>query len=297
MRALLTALIVACMAAAALAGEISPKKTTDDDIVVTGKREDKLPSSVITREARNVSRLVSLYHEPLARIDNRVCPGVIGLKREAAEIMVGMIRERAELFGIPLAKENKCTPNILVLFSSDGRAALAELERKYRSISAVLSLKETHELTRDEGPTRVFSIVETRMLNGMPVGRSNDLMKPPVGTVEGGHSRITLVTQQDIIASLVVFDRQATIGKTLNQLADYTVMRAFARTRDVDKGQSLDTILELFAEDGPKPVGLTPFDRAYLAALYEGVPYIPAQAKLRRIDDKLAEGAGMQQGR
>lgn len=295
MRVLLTALLAVFLAAPAFAGDDTPKNASGDDIVVTGQREKEVPPSVVSKQAREVSRLVSFYHEPLARIDDRVCPGVIGLKREFAEMMVGMIRQRAEMFGLPLAKESKCTPNILVLFSSDGRAALAELEHKYRSISAVLSLRETRELTKEEGPARVFSIVETRMLNGMPIGRSNDLMKPPVGMADGGHSRITLGTQRAIVASLVVFDRKAAYGLTLAQLADYAVMRAFARTRDVATGQSLDTILELFDKDGPKPAGLTAFDRAYLAALYEGVPNIAAQAKLRRVDNKLAAGAGMPQ--
>ena len=265
----------------------------DDDIVVTGEREREVLAPVILRQARDISRMGNFHDEPLARFEDRACPGVIGLRQDAAEMMVGMIRARAELFGIPLADESKCSPNIVVLVSADGRAELEEFQREHRYLSDVLSVGEMRELVEDEGPVRVWSIVETRMANGMPVPRRRDLVNPPVGRMWAAHSKITLSSRQDIVATLVVFDRDAVVGKSLAQLADYAAMRSFARTRDMEGDAALGTILGLFSDEGPKPPGMTPFDRAYLASLYDGVANIPAASKLLRVDDKLQEGAGM----
>lgn len=266
----------------------------DGDIVVTGEREREVAPRAITRQAREISRMGNFHNDPLARFEDRACPGVIGLRQDAAEMMVGMIRARAELLGIPLASENRCSPNIVVLFSADGRAELKEFQRKHHYLSDVLSVGELRELMEDEGPVRVWSIVETRMANGMPVARRRDLVNLPVGRMWAAHSKLTLSSRQDIVATLVVFDRDAVVGKSLAQLADYAAMRSFARTRDMEGEAALDTILGLFSGDGPKPPGLTPFDRAYLASLYDGVANIPAAAKLLRVESKLQEGAAMQ---
>lgn len=268
----------------------------DDDIVVTGERASEAPAPVILRQARDISRMGNFHDEPLARFEDRACPGVIGLRQDAAETMVGMIRARAELFGIPLGEETKCSPNIVVLFSADGRAELEEFQREHRYLSDVLSVGELRELVEEEGPVRVWSIVETRMANGMPVPRRRDLVNLPVGRMWSAHSKLTLSSRQDIVATLVVFDRNAVVGMSLVQLADYAVMRSFARTRDMEGEAALDTILGLFAEEGPRPQSLTAFDRAYLASLYDGVANIPAAAKLLRVHDKLEEGAGMPGG-
>lgn len=293
MRFVPSAILAAVLAVPAMEQGGPAEPSDDQDILVTGERQHEVPARVVTRQARQISRMGNFHDEPLARLEDRACPGVIGLKQDAAETMVGMIRARAEMFGIPLAKESKCTPNIVVLFSADGRAELKEFQREHGYLADVLSVGELRELVEDEGPVRVWSIVETRMANGMPVPRRRDLVYPPVGRMWAAHSKITLSSRQDIAATLVVFDRDAAIGKSLAQLADYAVMRSFARTRDMEGDGALDTILGLFSEEGPEPPGLTAFDRAYLASLYDGVPNIPAAAKLLRVDDKLDERAGV----
>src|SRR5688500_4070455 len=66
--------------------------------------------------------------EPLARFEDPLCPGVVGLKREAGESMVGRIRANAATFGRRLADEETCEPNLLIAFVDDGQAFLNRLE-------------------------------------------------------------------------------------------------------------------------------------------------------------------------
>lgn len=58
---------------------------------------------------------------PLPRFVEPVCPGVVGLKLEVAEAVVGRIRENADKLGLPLADPSSCEPNVIASFVVDGR--------------------------------------------------------------------------------------------------------------------------------------------------------------------------------
>ena len=66
--------------------------------------------------------------EPLARFEDEVCPGVVGLKLEAAQDMVGRIRARAAEFGRGLAPEGSCEANLVVAFVDDGLAFARQMQ-------------------------------------------------------------------------------------------------------------------------------------------------------------------------
>ena len=134
---------------------------------------------------------------------------------------------------------------------------------------------------------RVLSVVETRMQNGSLVPRGRDLVNPPVGRMEGGQSLISTATERHITEVVVLFDRAQASGKTIHQLADYAVMRVFARTRDAKGGDAPVSILGLFDANATPPDGMTAFDRAYLAALYDGPAHVKGLSKLLRVSKKL----------
>lgn len=268
------------------AQDAEPAETPE--IVVTGEAD--YGWTEVTRQARAISRETDVRHTPLARFEDRICPGVIGLTTEAAEMMVYRLRQIAETLDIRQLEPGACTPNIVVAFTDDGRADLAALQSKHKLLSEVLSVSEQRELLEEPGPVRVFSIVETRMLNGMPVPRRRNLAQIPVGWMHAGHSKIYTATRQDIVAVTVLFDREAVRGMTLWQLADYAAMRVYARTRE-PKNHDVDSILSLFAADDIAPAGLTAFDLAYLESLYSGIPNLPGVTKIAGVDEKLREQA------
>ena len=270
----------------ALSAQDAVSPTPQADIVVTAKGQP-LDPQIVTRQAREVTRSTDLLDEPLPRFDDFACPGVIGLTQDYAELLVSRIRMIAHDLHIPLAPEGTCHPNIFVAFTENGRADLAEIQRKTHMLSDVLTVQERHELLEEPGPVRVFSVIETRMQNGSIVPRQRSLDRPPVGQMEGGQSLISSGIERHITQVVVLFDRAHATGKTLHQLADYAVMRVFARTRDAKGGDAPVSILGLFDENATPPDGMTAFDRAYLAALYEGPSHVKGISKILRVSRKL----------
>lgn len=221
--------------------------------------------------------------EPLARFEDPLCPGVVGLKREAAEAMVGRIRANAASFGRRLADEASCEPNLLVAFVEDGQAFLNRLADRPGNVFYDMSLAERERLLAEVGPVHVVTRARSRSRDGLTIPRRENLVHAPQTTMWSAHSRIYVPTRKDIISALVLFDRAAISGLTIDQLADYTTMRTLARTLPDPGGVRGESILALFAGE-PRPAGLTEFDRGYLEALYRGPPNMPGSAQLAELE-------------
>jgi hypothetical protein len=77
-----------------------------ENIIVTGERPSH---SEVSRQARDVTDIGSdIRDRPLARVEDRLCPGVIGLKRAGAELMIDRIRWNAERLKMWMAHYNYC---------------------------------------------------------------------------------------------------------------------------------------------------------------------------------------------
>ncbi len=109
---------------------------------------------------------------------------------------------------------------------------MAAIQKKTHLLADVLTVQERHELLDEPGPVRVLSVVETRMQNGAAMPRRRNPSELPTATMEGGQSLISTATERHITQVIVLIDRAHAAGKTIHQLADYAVMRVFARTRD-----------------------------------------------------------------
>jgi hypothetical protein len=251
---------------------------TTDPIIVTGDPEPPSKEEVYD-QARQLSRVgrFRLDEESLPRFETPVCPGIYGLRTEAAELMIDRLRDNATRLEIPLAKEN-CSPNLLVAFVDDGRGFLADLQRKQPERFCLLALSERTELLEEEGPVRVWNNVETRTGAGAPVPRRR--CREQVPSRSGGPGRMFLPSRRDIVATLVMFDRDAVEGMTITQLADYATMRGLSHTRPASGDVPMATILSLFEQDAAAPHELTTFDIGFLRSLYWWRPDVSAANKL-----------------
>lgn len=283
------ALSALALATAAFSQEPKPalKADSGDSIVVTGERE--LPSSRdVSRQARDITDIgTDIRDRPLARIEDRLCPGVIGLRRDAAELMVDRIRWNAERLDMWLADEGGCSPNLIVAFVEDGKAQIAELFDKQPWLFHTLTIPERKALLEEDGPVRVWTTAQQRTRDGMPIQRRESLDAPPVVSMWMAHSKIYLTVREDITQVVLLFDREAVRGKTVIQLADYATMRSFAKTRPADGSAPLGTILTLFEPGHSPPDGLTEFDQAYLRSVYDSIPNLPAANKLLGVNRQL----------
>jgi hypothetical protein len=299
----------AMMAAASV---LSPTATAqpappDPNIVVTGEREPPT-NREIAEQARNISIIGSPLDNPLPRFEDRVCPGVLGLKDEDAAYVIQRIRHNAEQFEVRLHKDDgKCQPNFIVAFVEDAQGQMAQLARSQGYMLAGLSVDARGELIDAPGAARVWTNTVLRTNTGMPIpqrretsiapertlsfnpdnGETARISLPPEARGENSHSRISFAFREDIYSVLILFDREEVRGKSLLQLADYATMRGLAFTRETRGEPEAATILSLFDGDGPKPERLTAFDRAYLASLYDGIPNMPAQSKIGGVNRHL----------
>jgi hypothetical protein len=255
------------------------------DIVVTGER----PSHAeVSRQARDVTDIGSdIRDRPLARVEDRLCPGVMGLKRYAAEMMIDRIRWNAERLNMWLADDADCRPNLIIAFVEDGKATMAELVDHQPWLFETLSRPEREALHAEQGPVREWTTAQDRTRDGMPIERRESLTNPPTVSMWMAHSKIYLTIRQDITQTVVLFDREGVRGKSIVQLADYATMRGFARTRPAEGDAALDTILALFDPGHAPAEQLTDFDQAYLRSLYKEIANLPAAMKLGDVSDEL----------
>ncbi len=281
----LAAMGALCVALPA-AAQSEPGETT---IVVTGEAEPPSRGEV-AEQAQALSRVgrFQLHEEALPRFEAPLCPAVFGLRDDYAAEIVARIRANAARLDLATQAEG-CQPNLVVAFLDDGRSFLADFERRHPRLFRTVASSERDELLREPAPVRVWNNIALRWSGAGP---------PPVGwpkvrpSVRGQLSRGFMPETRDILSSVVLFDKEAVVGMTLSQLADYATMRGLSHTRPADGDEPMATILAMF-EDGTG--ALTPFDIGYLRSLYYAQSNLSAAARFVRVrgraEDARAEAA------
>jgi hypothetical protein len=229
--------------------------------------------------------------QPLPRFQEPICPGVAGLKREAAEMVVGRIRENADALGLPAADPATCRANILVAVLADGRSYVNDLRDRRPYVFEALNKRQRVALFEADTPARSWVRVVTRTRDGMVIERPEGLDIPPQTSMAMAHSKIYSAVRQDIISAGVLIDASAATGISLVQLADYATMRALAGDSREAISQRGGSILALFGGSGATPAELTEGDWIFLRTLYGTLPNNPAAVTLataqRRIDEQV----------
>jgi len=239
-----------------------------NDIIVTAR--PKPPIEVVRKRLRAITRRTG---EQIARFNEPVCAGVIGLPQPYAARVVTRMMTVAKNAGAALAGP-RCRPNLTLVIVDDGRLLLTELKRQKPALFNALPAREVERALTEPGPARVITLTQLLSRDGRAQsldytnGNTGMAGGAPVLQVESA-SIVNMATRQDITGSLVLIDTAAALGKGLDQLADYAALRALAKT-NVSAHEDDDTILSLFSGQGTPPRGLTAFDAAFLKALYHG---------------------------
>lgn len=216
-------------------------------------------------EIRALARAITpptMANEPLPRFFESVCFGSQGLDRQTLIDIGNRLAMDADEAGLRLGGDG-CNPNIVIFFVDGVEGEIKKLLQCRWWVFGYRTLSEIREIVDERGPVRAWSNVETRSREGNRIG-SGGFLHVSVA------SRIASPIRQDALASVVLVERKAIIGKTPVQIADYIAMRTLAgvRPRRTSGGE---TILTLF--DGATrsaPLALTAFDRGYLHGLYAG---------------------------
>ncbi len=259
------------------------QRAEDDQIIVTGRAQDA-SAAEIHRQARDIAVSGNVYDVPLARFEDPLCPGIAGLTAESAGIMIERIRANARFVDMRV-QDDDCEANFVVAFVDDGQAMLRRMMDDSPARFQYLTSVEKREML-EPGPVRVWTDVQPTSRDGMRIGRGRNLVNPPNMRAEMAHSKIYTTIRNDIVMVWVIIDREAARGMSLQQLADYATMRGLVRT-EPEEDMRISSILGLFNRNGPWPEELTDFDRAYLTAVYDSIPNLPAFRKIGRVATEL----------
>jgi hypothetical protein len=248
----------------------------NDRITITGIQPERMRDFV--RELMEPGKLGQL-----SRWEDKVCPGVVGLKPEASQAMLDRIAMRAISLNLKVG-EPGCKANVLIVVTEDGQKFTPTFVQQNKKLfgdafDAGNSLGKTAlaAFTKNDKPVRWWHVSQTVTDRGQVLGDS-------VATVANGGgfngaqvarvnnaSRLGATTHQEFNRIIAIVDTSKTNGVSFSAVADYIAMIALTQVQaDVDAG-GYDSILNVF--DGPvggEPpmMGWTAWDSAFVNGLY-----------------------------
>jgi len=204
---------------------------------------------------------------PLARFEAPLClmvaSGDAALGQEiAARVIANAKAAKVKVRG------NGCSPNALVLIADDARQQLQAVRSSGRRLFAGINARDIDAAMGARDPVYVFQASQSTAASGQAMLRAMPDTPPENRLTAMG--RLSRLTREDMLAALVVIDREAVAGFSPVQIADYASLRLLAPTGELDvaEADTPRTIMTLFLAPADAPAAMTRFDRAYLKALY-----------------------------
>jgi len=226
-----------------------PEEATElGDVIVDGRTREIVRSFVTDVSVSNNRR------GQLARFDRSVCPGVIGIRPDYAQVLNDRIARVALALELRVGGPG-CRPNILIVAAADAEEVSAYIDlapNTFERYAETLERKsEALADIRRPRPVRWWHQTE-QVLDG------------------GSMSRLRSTARTDIRRALILLDMQQIGTVNFGALSDYVAMAALARLNPDAEVSGFSTILNLFenAETRQGNMGLTPWDADYLQALY-----------------------------
>lgn len=234
----------------------------DNTIVVSGLREQEKKIDDFVEDLSLVS-----VHGPMARYEEgEYCPRVLGLSEARNEQIATRMRQVAGAAGMGPAGE-ECTTSALVIFAEDG--ALQDAFRKEHPEYFQELTGDAIEFKGEGGPALSWKLIGRIDRNGQAVPTNVNgvqIVNLPIGS-----SRLQMATRPVIAMAVVLIERSAIAGLTVQQIADHAFMRTVTDTDPQElKGSAAPTILTVMdAPDGAEtPLSLTEWDFAYVKGRY-----------------------------
>lgn len=277
--ALAFSLVMLIAPAVAFAQDADTEAAETNDILVTGQRPLTDDEARILAQ-RYVGELTVIDDdETLALYEpDTYCPGVVGMTQRVNVAIRDRMRKVAEAAGVEPAGSD-CQTSALVIFVDD-KASFIELFRQTHP-EYFRSMKERRfTLYEEPGPVVSWRLAQEMDENGNPVQRTSGVSKAlprgvKVVTSYSGGSRLRAMMSTAIAVSVVVIERGDLNGFTIDQLADYALMRTLTdRSPEKLEGSGAPTILTVLSTPmgGTAYGSVTEWDLAYLKERYEGDP-------------------------
>ncbi len=262
----------------ALCGAQSPTPDVlGDQIVITGVR--LTPEEARTRAAEFVRLTgVAVGHRPAARWLDPVCLRVSGIVPSQAQMVENQMRIIAEAADVPIAR-GSCRTNLIVHFAADAGATVRDIATRSPTRLSEVS-RETHDfLINGSAPIRWWYTTDTRSRHGT-LARGTP---PSFAVIDGGtggsaipanipsimhydSSMISTQANRFLTTATVIVDADQVAGRSLDSIAAYAAMVAFAEIQSGVAAPS-NSILGLFEPENATRE-FTQHDAVFLRTLY-----------------------------
>ncbi len=253
--------------------------SSNEDIVVTGNKTTKaaiaqfIKTTIATPEGGR-------HDGQYARLANPVCPKVVGLSDENRDQVEQRMRGVALAADMRVAQKG-CKPNVFVMVVADGDEAVSTLSKKRSRLFGNMSHYARKRIAKSGGPAYAWKRIQTASAETGALQNSDEITpvpsdQGPVTEVPIMHSsvksNIKRTVQKDMTHSFLLLEKDALVGLTTLQIADYAAMRSYIDTRDSQTRQTPRySILALFdsAKDSEEiPSSVSEMDLMLLSSLY-----------------------------
>lgn len=226
-----------CLTAAAQSDVNEP-----EEVVVTGTAPEALEVHVEALMYPGLTDQIARWNEPL-------CPSFANLGEKQAKVIKDHMEKLAKDVRITVGGDG-CQPNVLLLFTGDADAtAKGVVDHFDYSI-------------RIDGAERIDPF-----LNSDKAMRWLATFDRCGFGCELPNSRITAPTAPSITRMIFVIDAKLLGGRDIKDIADYIAFATLVNPSP-NGAPGLDSILKVFDAPPNKIVGLSPYDHAYLDAVY-----------------------------
>jgi hypothetical protein len=273
----LIAFLAAAAPAASQPAQPQTGGATEESILVEGTRADPRAMVVDTINRAGVV--------PLARFEEKICPGVVGLAPAPAEKVLQLIRADVAALGGNLQKIG-CTANATVIFTPEPAEFVKKLAVKQPGFFN-FSPAGLKQFTATPRPVVSWHVTEVRDRDGNELGNSRELgmakariLDQPAAAGAPMNARVLRNTgathlytssREEMLFGFAVVDAARIQGKTMEQLAALATLHLMLDIKQNASANNPASILSLFDErptGAAVPDGLSNFDRAMIEGLY-----------------------------
>jgi hypothetical protein len=254
---------------ATIPGPSRETPSTLDTVIVQARRDREIKRQITKFVSGGV---VTYSNESLERWNQPICPLVWGVPSEQADFIRARVSEVARDSHAPLGAEH-CKINLLVMITDDPDPLVENWNKRFRDLfNTCNGLGPVKKFLHSRQPVRVFYNAKFTSAGGPGLGAlfgggvefsgGGCLASVPLGTLLH-HGAV-----QELTSVIIVVDGRQTTKISIGQLADYIAMIGLAQIRVQADTGTAPSILHLFQGSDPQPLGLSPWDEAFLHSLY-----------------------------
>lgn len=258
----------AAMSSASASAQVA-QPTSTDTITVTGQNLEKKEAR--ERALEFVSKRTTRFNNQFARRSVPSCARVFGIDEAYAKIVQDKINTVGKSAGL-MMESGSCTPNLYVVFTTDGNALTKDLRKARPNLFASVEIGKRRKLYNDPAPVRWWYVNNVVSAYGYrSTARANADGTAPIVDRTVFSRIISTGVVIDISGTIVVVDIKQAEGYPLESIGAYAAMVSFSQLRPNSIAEGSSSIMSMFTSATDRanaPLDLTNFDYAYIRGLY-----------------------------